>query len=281
MILAAREALRSLVDEAGQQVAHAGIDQLGVLGNLGFYLFAALPQAIGWPQYILALLAIGALAWTRHIPTAVLALYVASFVLGISLLGIHWQRWTVPVLPVLAVLAAATVVRSAELLGRLLPRWRHAAVAVLIAATIACIAWPAREAIRITRAFAAPSTEVAALDWVLDNIPDGSAIAYELYTAPLDSGRARAKKFKLLAPTTLSKRSLKSYQAEGWEYLLVSSYLFGRYTHRPDQYAAEVAFYRRLWRVGTVLHKVGPGSGMRGPIVTIFRLPPTDEPAER
>jgi hypothetical protein len=166
------------------------------------------------------------------------------------------------------------VVAAARSCARLLPHRRRAATAVVVAATVVCLAWPARRAIRITRAFAAPSTEVAALDWVLENIPDGAAIAYEPYTAPLQARRAGAKSFELLATVSLSERTLESYQSDGWQYLLASSAIIPRYTSMATRQPKEAAFYHRLWRVGIVLHRVGPESGRRGPVVTVFRLPP-------
>ncbi|HEY8516059.1 MAG TPA: glycosyltransferase family 39 protein [Candidatus Binatia bacterium] len=277
MLLDASAALQGFLVAARNQSAHTGIDQLGFLGNVRFYLLEAIPQAIGWPQLALALLAIALLAWRRRFAALLLPLYAAVFVVGISSLGIHWQRWVIPALPVLAALAAHALVELASVAARAVraaPAQRAVATALAAAVTVAVAIGPTREAIRLSRLYARPSTEVIALEWLLANVPDGARIAYEWYTAPLISPRARAKRFKTYAPSTLSQHPLSFYRREGWEYLLISTNMYGRYTRDPERYSRQVAFYERLRERATLLFEARPSREQRGPLVSVYRLRP-------
>ncbi|MEW6269841.1 MAG: glycosyltransferase family 39 protein [Thermodesulfobacteriota bacterium] len=273
VLLAAPAALQGLRVAAQKQSVHVGIEPLGLLGNLRYYLAEAIPQAIGWPQYVLALLAVAVLAWRRSFAPLLLALYVIVFLVGISILGIHWQRWAVPALPVLAVLAAQAIVAGADGVARALRSPRGLRPAIAAGAALLVVIGPAREAARLSRLYAHPSTEVVTLDWVLANLPDGARIAHEWYTAPLASKRARAKRFKVLEVSTLSRHPLAFYRGNGWEYLLISTNMYGRYTRNPEAHPRQVAFYRRLRETATLLFEARPSREVRGPIVGVYRLP--------
>jgi hypothetical protein len=121
LILDARAALANFLAQARDQMARVGIDQLGFTGNLAYYLGEAIPASLGWPQYALALLASGALLLRRSFPLLLLPLYVVSLVVGVSLLGIHWQRWAMPVLPPMR--GVGRSVADATTRGRS-PAWR-------------------------------------------------------------------------------------------------------------------------------------------------------------
>jgi hypothetical protein len=182
----------------------------------------------------------------------------------------------IPVLPLLSLLAAATIADAACWCADRLRGARPSAVActLALAATIV-VAWqPGRRALADARLYAAPSTEVLALDWVLANVPDGARIAYEWYTAPLSAQRARGKRYRLLGLIALGRRSLDGYRRDGWEYLLVSTHTYGRYTRDPANHPKEAEFYRRLRAEAELLHEVTPSEALRGPTVSVFRLRP-------
>lgn len=278
-VLAPAGALDGLIQAANRQQVHVGIEQLGFLGNLRFYLGTAVPDALGWLPCAIALATIALAAWRRSVAPVLLAVYAAAYVVGISMLGIHWQRWIIPVLPVLALLAARGVVAATDAAdARVTGAVRYAGAVALLAITLVLVVPPAREAIRRTRLYATPSTEIEALDWVLANVPPRSAIAHEWYTAPLNAAkRARAKRYRLLSPASLAKHPLHFYRSRGFEYLLVSSNMYGRYFRDPAHHPKEVDFYRRLRRYGVVLHEVRGSPAKRGPTVTIYRLPTAAE----
>ncbi len=268
-------AIGGVIQAATRQRAHTGIDQLGFIGNLRFYLGTALPDALGWAPYAIALATIALAAWRRSVAPVLLAVYAAAYVVGVSMLGIHWQRWIIPVLPVLALLAARGLVAAIDAASaRFTGGRRRAATVALIAVTLALVVPATREAIRRTRLHATPSTEIDALEWVLANVPARSAIAHEWYTAPLNvAKRARAKRYRLLSPDSLARRPLHFYRSRGFEYLLVSSNMYNRFFRKPARHRKEVGFYRRLRRVGVVLHEVRGSPTKRGPTITIYRLP--------
>ena len=56
--------------------------------------------------------------------------------------------------------------------------------------------------------------------------------------------------------------------------LIVSTGMYGRYLAEPARYAAEVAFYARLFREGQLLQTFAPSATSRGPFISIYRIAP-------
>jgi 4-amino-4-deoxy-L-arabinose transferase-like glycosyltransferase len=259
--------LGNLAHEARE--THVGQDGLGFAGNLGFYLRTALPQEIGLPQ--LALAAAG-LVWAlvrgRPEPRLLLA-FVAIYLVGISSATLHWERWLIQIRPLVVLFAASAIVWGATALcGRagISRRW----TAIVIAAVVALASiGPARHFSAMALAQARPSTRVTGSEWIAAHVPAGGRVAAELYTAPLDEERYRVDYRFSLAEGVVSP---ETYRRAGYDYLMVSSAVHGRYFASPGRYPKEVAFYRALFRDGQLVADITPAPGQRGPRIRLYRL---------
>ena len=61
------------------------------------------------------------------------------------------------------------------------------------------------------------------------------------------------------------------YVGEGYDYVMISSAVYGRYLREPGRYPSEVAFYRSIFR-RPKLAEFAPGRDGRGPIIAIHRI---------
>lgn len=133
-------------------------------------------------------------------------------------------------------------------------------------------AWPAYKLVLQDIGLASPSTRVLAREWIIDNLPTGSQIAQEWYTAPL-----AGTDFAVSSQFSLSKRPLDDYHSEGFHYLVVSSAIYGRYFAERDRYQREVGFYETLFAEADLVQKFEPSNTRAGPEIRIYGL---DDPAE-
>jgi hypothetical protein len=247
---------------------HLGADGLGFAANLRWYLTSALPASMPLAALLLALLATVQALWRRNAAALLVALSIVAFVLAISTGTLHWQRWLIQVLPLLAVLAAGGLAWIASVLAQRLQRTRAAAMALLIVLTVLLSFGPARAYLRFSLDQAKPSTRVAAREWMIANLEPGSRIAADFYSAPLhDSELVTDYHFALAADGTLQE-----YKSAGYDYLMVSDAIYGRYQREPKRYAKEVAFYQTLFRTAPLVVRFTPRDVGRGPLISVYAL---------
>jgi 4-amino-4-deoxy-L-arabinose transferase-like glycosyltransferase len=243
---------------------HLGADGLSPIGNLWFYLSRAIPNAMTWPCVILVALGLLIALWEFRPKQVLLVGFVGVFLGGISLSPLHWHRWIIPIIPVLALFGANTLGRMAALLS-LSPSPRRVTLTWLL---LLASAWPLWRTMVVGVQGVNPTTRVLAREWILANIPPGSRIAQEAYTAPLGgTDYVVFEQFSLA-----SGRTLDDYSREGYQYLIVSSSVYGRYLAEPERYVNEVGFYQALFSSARLLHEFRPSSFYGGPVVRIYEL---------
>lgn len=122
LVLDWRAALAGIRNEA--RTSHLGADGLSPLGNFVWYLTAALPDALTWPQMLVLAIGVVAAALRRKGRVLVLTGWALLFLAAISLPALHWNRWALPIVPCLTLLAAHGVDTLARLLVLRLPAAR-------------------------------------------------------------------------------------------------------------------------------------------------------------
>jgi hypothetical protein len=248
---------------------HVGHDALGFAGNLAFYLRTALPLEVGLPALALAVAGgVWALARGRPEPRLLLA-FVAIYLVGISSSTLHWERWLIQSRPLETLFAAAAIVWGATAVSRRAGLSRRGAAVVLAAAVALVSVAPASRFVGMALAQARPSTRVTGREWIDANVPPGGRVAAELYTAPLDDKRYRVDYRFSLAEGVASP---EMYRRAGYDYVMVSSAVHGRFLANPGRYPKEVAFYRALFRDGKLVADIVPAPGQRGPRIRLYRL---------
>ncbi|HXQ24318.1 MAG TPA: glycosyltransferase family 39 protein [Candidatus Acidoferrales bacterium] len=264
---------------------HFGADGLSPFGNLSWYVAAALPSSLNWPQRIAALVGIALVVWRRRFPQILLLSFAAIFLCGISVSSLHWVRWLIPVLPVFALFAAhgleTFVVYVSGHVGA--PRLAQSAALVGLVALMAV--GPLRQIVQTNQLRVNPSTYVLARQWVEANLPPGARVAYEWETLPpprthglvgLGTFLNREDGHDLFefAISRLSKvKTLEYYSMNRYHYLVASKLMYGNYLADPRRYPVEAAFYSALLTKGRLLHQVDPSPAHEGEEIRIYEIP--------
>ena len=222
---------------------------------------------MGWAAMAMVPVGVWRTVRRKMLPVAVLGAFVVVYVAGISILALHWDRWLLPAIPALAVVSALGVEQLLEWLGRVV---RPGFARVLGAAfLLAVVAWqPGSEAIVGNINMSLPDTRMLAREWIQTNLPAGSAVATDAYSAPLDADR-----FRLMKTFSLSSESPEFYQEQEIEYLVTSSRMRERFAAEADRYESNLEFYGRLEREGALIYQIAPIPWQRtGPTVSVYEV---------
>ncbi len=259
-------ALHWIVAEAND--VHIDADGLSPPENLVWYLIHAIPASLTWPIAGFAGLGVAWAGYHRLVRPLLLLGFVVVFLVGLSLSDLHWQRWLIPVLPLLALFAGHGLVITGSILALHLS-W-PAAVRRYVGGVLLLLVlvWPVYQVGLHNLRQSAPSTRVLARAWILANLPAGSKIAQEWYSATLFGGG-----FNVLEQSSLAQknRTPADLFRQGYNIIVVSSEMYNRYLAEAEIYPAEAHFYQTLFREGCLLQQFEPSPLRGGPTVRIYR----------
>ncbi len=258
--------LKNLLKETRE--THLGADGLSPVENLIWYLTRVIPANITWPQTILLALSIPLIIFKKSFPQLLLVGFMAIFLVGISASSLHWPRWIVQTLPIFALYVVSAIETLANQFLRYLknPAWQNN---IIIVGVMLVSIWPVYQSILLGIRQDNPSTRILAREWILQNLPPGSRIAQEDYTAPLNGTGFKLFKNRSLATTGYT---LSDAYRGGYRYMIASSEVYGRYLAEPERYPNEVNFYENLFERGKLLKKFDPSDIQSGPVILIFEL---------
>jgi 4-amino-4-deoxy-L-arabinose transferase-like glycosyltransferase len=285
-----REALRSIGGEAGSPDPGRSSD---FVGNLAFYALHAIPGALSWIGLAAAIGGI-VLALRHRTPRKLLLLvWIATLVVGMSVLPFHWDRWLIPALPMLLLFAVDALIELARHLARrtaLRTHWnsRVTFVSVLGASLVLTVVGPADALVHLDQTESRPSTRTVAQSWIEHHLAHGSGIAVEVQGPVLPTTKYRTVEHHLL-PTA---GTVGDYARAGYRYLVLDAGLDRTYVDRAQQYPNAVTFLRFVQKRARVVADFRPsrthpgphltvydiGTG-RGPAVTVGLGPPCAKPA--
>ncbi len=247
---------------------HLGADGLSKWENFWWHTTTAFPQNITLPQTILTGIGIILAIASRKPVRLFFVTYIAIFLFAISQSHLHWTRWTIPLLPLLALFAASAVDFISTFIGKRL-QWKDKTRAIALVLMIALISiLPLYTLGKFKLGQSTPSTRIMAREWVIENIPDRSIIGQDLFTAPLSGTNYVVKHGFTLAETA----SLETFITNGYEYLIISSWMYNSYYAEPERYATEIAFYDSLFSETELLQQFDPSITKGGPTIVIFKL---------
>lgn len=247
---------------------HLGADGLTPFGNLLWYLRTAIPTLIFWPQAILFVIGIGFLLRRRQLIQLVLLVFIGFFIVGISFHPLHWARWLFPILPAIALIASYSLDRITIYISKNLQLSSRIEMRIMLIATLFISAWPLYKVVQLAIQQSNPSTRVLAHHWIIENLPPGSRIAQDTYSAPL-----HGTNFYVFEPLSIAEaRELNDYYSEDYQYLVISSQIYNRFFAEPDRYPAEVSFYNELLNDGVLLQQFEPNNFQGGPIISIYDI---------
>ncbi len=212
---------------------HAGME-----GNtLRWYITYMSKTAV--PVYALAIAESIRGFWVRSKESILISVFPLTYFAFISSFTVRNDRTLLPSTPFLALLAAVLLVHLFQTARRLALRNQcvtglvlasvlvSLAVAVPLSATV-------REAVRLS---VVDSRETARL-WISVNLPVGSQIAIEAYSPFVEPTVHVVRGFN-----SIIDQEPEWYVENGFEYLVFSEGMYGRYYREPGRYAAEIARY--------------------------------------
>ena len=159
-----------------------------------FHLAYSLPEAMGWPLYLLALAGLGWALAVRGAREVVLLAFAVPYLLVIVTWSARFERYAIPLLPCLTLLAAVAVMRG---VGWLSGRGRLAAALARHRAGDRSRAARRRpRSLRVAayhRLLAEPDTRELGSAWVERHVPPGTRIALEPYSLSLPVARQQLR----------------------------------------------------------------------------------------
>ena len=248
-----------------------------------FHLAYSLPQAMGWPLYLLALAGLGWALVRRGGREAILLAFAVPYLLVIATWSSRFERYVIPLLPSLTLLAAMVVVRAVRWLaerGRLMPGpWP--AVALAGAAVLLVAPGLARVA-QYHRLLARPDTRVLGSEWVERHVPPGTRIALEPFSLRLPVARgqlhaapgsvAHLPQLRPGAATPepagaddgywlerLDVYDLDRLLGDGVQYVVLSGFVYQRHRQACDRHPAPCRFYGELEARSRLVFSASPG----------------------
>jgi 4-amino-4-deoxy-L-arabinose transferase-like glycosyltransferase len=215
------------------------------------------------PTAWLALLGIGWGIRRRSAAVLLVAAFPLLFYAELALLwAVRFQTYLVPMVPYLALLGAYGAVCSIQWLAR---RRALAVGAVVLAAGLA---FQLVQAADYSAVLASGDVRDAADRWMAQHVPAGSRVVREGYTPFLPPERYRVTEL-----WRAIDQDPAWYQREGVEYLVLGSFMYGRFFAEPARYAEQVGRYQRLLANATLLQRIeGSIAGARGARVDVYRL---------
>ncbi len=247
-----------------------------------FHLAYSLPEAMGWPVYLLAL---AGLAWALAVRGArevVLLAFAVPYLLVIVTWSSRFERYAIPLLPCLTLLAAVAVVRG---VGWLSERWRLArapwpAIA-LVSAAVLLVAPALARVVAYHRLLAQPDTRELGSGWIERHVPPGARIALEPYSLSLPVARRppREEPGKRGPAGTASggprdgagwrpgrvlARAADTYDldrllGDGVQYVVLSGFVYQRHRQACDRHPAPCRFYAELDARAQLVFSASPG----------------------
>ncbi|MGD0996865.1 MAG: glycosyltransferase family 39 protein [Thermoleophilia bacterium] len=248
---------------------------VNLVGSLGVVLLA-----LGLAGLVLALA-------KRTRADCIIVSFVITYYLYVSSWHELMDRYLLPIVPLLIVLAVRACLALAAV-----PVVRRRAVVVTVAAALllGAIVLPARASIIYSRSLSGTDVRTIAMVWLERHLPASAVIAMEPYGPPLVA-RLEQRYYTAASLTTPTYRiyqlplplpgvrdpraRLRFLLTHRVGYVVLSSEVDSRVLAARATYPGQVAFYEELHRHGRLIATFSPRPGEQGPVITVYRLPPT------
>jgi 4-amino-4-deoxy-L-arabinose transferase-like glycosyltransferase len=254
----------SFLREWNEQIVQwAASGHEGAEGDIALTYLAWLFLGRDAPTAWLAALGLAWGARQRSVPVLLVAAFPLLFYVELTALWeVRFQTYLVPMVPYLALLGAYGAVRTiAALPGRRAVRLGGLVLSLGLVFQLV-------QSADYGAVLAAGDVRDAADRWIAQHVPAGARIVREGYTPYLREDRYRV--------TELWRAIDKDpawYRQEQIEYLVLGSFMYGRFFADPQRYAEQVGRYEQLLAGATLLQRVEGGiAGARGARVEVYRL---------
>ena len=219
---------------------HSG--HVGMEGNTVPWYFSYMRKTAGL-MYGVALLEVTRGVVSRSKPIMLLSIFPVAYFIFISGFEIRNDRTFLPITPFLFLLAASFLSHVFEITSRIEPPgWRRACRAAIACIAAIGVAQPAAVSARDTYQRSQVDSRRTARVWIDEHLPQGSRIAIEPYAPFIDPRR-----FSIQAFENIIAHDAAWYASNGFQYVIASEGMYGRFYLEPDRYAAQVASYNKMF----------------------------------
>lgn len=201
--------------------AHLGHDNLGFIGNIGWYFSQCLDWEIGTGWFLLAagiLIVLAIKRWrgqrsTGAEQTLFIGLVAVWYIIGISVIDLHWDRWAIPAAGFLLLVAAVALDGI----------WKQLRSPLLIT-VVMILLWiaPGVRLLRTLNALASSPTTTLAYEWMDENLLAGTTVLAEAHTPASTAGN-----YQLLMGHRFTLKNLSNYQEQNIKYASVTEASYG------------------------------------------------------
>lgn len=284
------ETIRAVAGEA--RSTHLGATGAGFLSDFWRYLSEALPWGVGVNATIVGIIGLVAMLLFQRPRIASITFWF--FLAFISFLSLWWARWALPLLP-LAAIGAAFVLEQIDIRLRARRPGRWIWVPRVVVAAI--LIWPLVES---TTAAVLPmatndDTRLRAIEWIEENVPEGSTLLIDSYTTQLPTDRydiVTANRGELVRWADVSDKLrpdgyfasiagewfgtpgelMTAMDAEGVEYLVLADVWIDLFRDEADTYPAQLATYEALLDVYPVIERFDENDASAGWALSIHNV---------
>jgi len=216
---------------------HAGMD-----GNTLNWYLAYLWRVEG-PVALLAVLEILRGICARSKQTALLFIFPLIYFTFISSLVVRNDRTLLPSTPFLLLLASSLLVNLFRQADTRRSNTRKLLIFAVGVLAMASLGLPLLQTVKSNIQLTTVDSRETARIWIARNLPNGARIVIESYAPYVDPQRFSVQGFGRMID-----RTSDWYTANGFEYLIFSQGMFGRFYREPDRYYNEVSQYEDLFR---------------------------------
>ena len=201
--------------------------------------------------------------YSRSRPIALLSSFPVLYFSFITLFVVRNDRTLLPVIPFLILLASMLLVGVVQRSSAFSTRLRAPILVAAGVLTVISLALPSAETIKRGMRLTTVDSRETARKWLADNLPSGAKVAIESYAPFVDPGR-----FSVKVVTIGIYHPPEWYVSNGFDYLILSHGMFGRFYREPDRYSRQVSQYEELFRAFEMVKTFDDG----GYEIRVYRL---------
>jgi hypothetical protein len=246
-------------------------------GSTSFYLYGKYLLSEGYGLFPTLFSCLG-LIWLIRKDLWKAAILVSAPLLLFLLVGIHkvvFPRNIVALVPILSLFSGFLIAAAYEWLTaktfklRKSKRMMLGVNALLIAILISSVYMPTVNAVEHINTITLPDTRWKSIEWIKQNIPEGSYIGRENYTPPLEeyTKSYRVVYLGFYAVVQKPEEVLKL------DYMIVSTGDYERFFGSPEKYSKEQKAYVTFFDTHELVHEFIPDNKtLGGPKVSVYKI---------
>ncbi len=205
--------------------------------------------------YFLAILEILRGIYSRNKPIILLSIFPIVYFIFINSFVVRNDRTFLPLTPFLFLLAASLLVNWMNKAGALREKERQKRYcSVVVGLAFVSLMQPAAETVANTLRLTTVNSRETARQWIANDLPAGTKIAIESYSPFIEPSQ-----FSIHAFRKMINHTSQWYIAQGFDYLIFSEGMYGRFFREPSRYGKEISQYNKMFEQYYLLRRFTDG----------------------